>query len=148
MSPKRRQGRLRQASQFLVDALAGRLGVLMMTLSYASLAVVLLAYVSTQVYTSSLMEEVARRQDERRQMEERIGTMMGDYAGLVSRARVGTFCEVKLGMIEADATRMTRVRISPGDPAPSRTDESTLDHMEVSEMLGANLLGAPEVRRR
>lgn len=120
----------------------------MMTLSYASLAVVLLAYVSTQVYTSSLMEEVARRQDERRHMEERIGAMMGDYAGLVSRARVASFCENNLGMIEADATRMTRVRISPGDRVPSRSDESTLDHIEVSEMLGANLLGAPEVRRR
>ncbi|MCH7549506.1 MAG: hypothetical protein IH969_08250 [Candidatus Krumholzibacteriota bacterium] len=148
MSSRRKQSTLRRASQFLVDALAGRLGLLMMTLSYASLAVVLLAYVSTQVYTSSLMEDVASRQEERRRMEESIAVNMSDYAGLVSRARVSEFCEGKLGMVEGDMTRMTRVRIALDDHVPLRSSDAALDPSGLPEMLGANMVGASEVIRR
>jgi len=120
----------------------------MMALAYASFAVVLLAYVSTQVYTSSLMEDVAHREEQRRTIEENIGVMMSEYAGLVARARVARYCEQKLGMVEADATRMIRVRVPRGGDVPSRSEESTSDATRLPELLGANLVGVTEVIRR
>ncbi len=120
----------------------------MMALAYASFGVVLLAFVSTQVYTSSLMEDVARSGEQRRTIEENIGVMMSEYSGLVARARVARYCEQKLGMVEADATRMIRVRVPLGRDIPLRSQESTADAMHLPELLGASMVGVTEVIRR
>lgn len=120
----------------------------MMALSYASLAVVMLAYVSTQVYTSSLMEDVAGRQKDRRLMEEQVGTMMSDYAQLISRTRVSEFCEGTLGMVEGDVTRMMRVRVSLDEQSPMPSTDGSLDSPRSPETSGANMIGASGVIRQ
>ena len=103
--------RMRVAGQFVGDALSGRLGLFMMTAAYAVFGIMLLGYVSTQVYTNSLMEGVSAGEADRRQAQEEVGLLMRDYATLVSKERVTDFCESKLGMIEGDAARITRVRL-------------------------------------
>jgi hypothetical protein len=143
-----RASRLGATSQIVVDALTGRLGVVMMTLSYATVAFVLLAYVSTQVYTASLMEDVSRREEQRRLLEERIGLLMQEHAALVSRTRISRYCEDELGMVEADASRVTWIRVSGDDDAPLRAVDRSTRAIPTPELLGVNLVGGTEVMRR
>lgn len=131
--------RAKRAGQFVADALAGRLGVLLMTMSYALLAVVLLGYVSTHVYTSSLMEDVAARDRERRELKERIGRLTTQYASLSSRARISSYCEERLGMVEAGVTHVTRVRIEAGQSRRvSEFAESDPAGISVRDVLGSH----------
>lgn len=115
MKPSKPRSGWRVASGLVFDALSGRLGVCLMTLAYVTFAVVLLAYVSTQVYTSSLNEDITRRRSEERVVKERIGLLAADYARLASRARIVPYCKDRLGMVEADTESMRRVRIDGGD---------------------------------
>jgi cell division protein FtsL len=146
MSAKRLE-RVRRASQFVLDTLSGRLGVLMMTLSYASFAVVLLAYVSTQVYTDSLMEDITGCKREERELKERIGRLTAQYAALSARARVSAYCEDKLGMIEADVTQIVRVVID-GDDEFSSAEDFTSEPVWIPDVLGSEIGDLTEVMQR
>ena len=153
------RNRLLVVGQFLLDALAGKLGAPMMVLGYATFAVLLLAYVSTQVYTSSLMEDVAARKRDEVLVRERIGVLTARYATMTSKSRVSRHCEEDLGLIGATQDDVVRVAVegrAPGDVAPSAERvagalhdlESTLDGNEtVRELLvrrrGGGRLWAP-----
>jgi hypothetical protein len=139
--------RLRRVGQFALDALTGRLGVFMMTLSYAVFAVVLLGYVSTQVYTNSLMEDIGARRREQAKLRERIGHLTAKYASLASRARVADYCEEKLSMVEADTTQMVRVSVEDGHIITGRR-EFIQEPVRVTDMLGSELGDLTEVIRR
>jgi len=115
MKPVKPRSGWRIATGLIFDALSGRLGVSLMALAYASFAVVLLAYVSTQVYTSSLNEQISRRRSLERSVEEQMGLLTAEYTRLASRARIAPFCEDKLGMVEADKESMHRLRINGDD---------------------------------
>ena len=140
--------RMRVAGQFVGDALSGRLGLFMMTLAYAALGVMLLGYVSTQVYTNSLMEGVSAGEADRRRAQERVGLLMRDYATLVSKQRVSDYCESQLGMIEGDDARITRVRLRGGNDlfGPSRPERPA--PVVMPEVLGSNIVGITEAMRR
>ena len=139
---------LRVAGQFVLDALTGRLGLFMMTLAYASFAVVLLAYVSTQVYTNSLMEDISIREVERRRAQERVGLLMRDYAGLVSRARVSAICEDRLGMVQGDGANVTRVRVKRSASWLDSFTPADESGVHMPEVLGSNIVGITEAMRR
>jgi cell division protein FtsL len=139
--------RLRRATQFVLDALSGRLGVLMMTLSYASFAVVLLAYVSTQVYTDSLLEDINGNRREELELKERIGRLTASYASLSSRARVSAYCEERLGMVEADVTEVIRVAVD-GSQEFSSAEDFTSDPVHIPDVLGSEIGDLTEVMRR
>lgn len=140
--------RMRVAGQFVGDALSGRLGLFMMTLAYAALGVTLLGYVSTQVYTNSLMEGVSAGEADLRRAQERVGLLMRDYATLVSKQRVSDYCESQLGMIEGDAARITRVRLRGDNDlfGPSRQERPA--PVVMPEVLGSNIVGMTEAMRR
>lgn len=140
--------RIRLAGHFVGDALSGRLGLFMMTFAYAVLGVVLLGYVSTQVYTNSLMERVSAAEVERRRAEEQMGLLMKDYAALVSRQRVAAYCEERLGMIEGDAARITRVRLRGDDDLFGPPAEAPSVPVDMPEVLGSNIVGITEAMRR
>ena len=141
--------RFRRLLTLVADALAGRMGMPMMLLSYASFAVLLLAYVSTQVYTSSLMEDISELQREERLCKEHIGLLMGDYAALASRSRIARYCENELGMVQADTHNMKRVAVEQrrGNEG-ARPQEFDQLPVQISNVLGADLSGITEVIRQ
>jgi len=144
MSPRARH-RLRQGWDFVVDALSGRMGVLMMTLAYAVFAVVLLGYVSTQVYTNSLMEDISARKHEQRLAKERIARLTARYAALSSRARIGSYCEERLGMVQADAGNVVRLAVEGEGDAHGGVLRFT---EEPADLLGSDIGGLSEVIQR
>jgi hypothetical protein len=141
-----RGNRVRMVGQFWLDALAGRLGAPMMVLGYLTFAVLLLAYVSTQVYTSSLMEDVAARKREETQMRERIGVLTARYATMTSKSRVSRHCEEDLGLIGATQNDIVRVAVDGRD----LQDDDRLNEppLRVNEVLGADVSGLSQVMRR
>jgi len=135
----------KRSARFVADALTGRLGVGIMVLSYSTCAVVLLVYVSSQVYTYSLMEDVAARGRTERDLKENTGLLTERYANLSSIERISRICETKLGMVPAKTGQLVRVSIDAewaprrreiefGDDAggvPGMTDRQTDEVTEV-----------------
>jgi len=101
----------RRIIRFVADALTGRLGVIAMVVGYSACAFMLLAYVSTKVYTYSLMEDISACERKQRVLKEKVGLLTKRYAELSSMDRVTEICEGKLGMMPADAGRLLRVSI-------------------------------------
>jgi len=122
--------------------------MVMMILAYAGLAVVLLAYVSTQVYTSSLMEDVDERVRDRQQITEEIGLLTIQYTSLVSRSRISRLCEQRLGMVQADATAMERIAIDSRRARFFEPSDFSERPLRMPEVLGANIGGISEAMRR
>lgn len=131
--------------QFFLDALAGRLGAPMMVMGYVTFAVLLLAYVSTQVYTSSLMENVAARKREELVLRERIGVLTARYATMTSKSRVSRHCEEDLGLV--GATQDDVVRVAVDSPA-LRADSAPEDPVRVDDVLGTDVSELSQVMRR
>jgi hypothetical protein len=141
----KRKHRVLVVGQFFLDALAGRLGAPMMVMGYITFAVLLLAYVSTQVYTSSLMENVAARKREELVLRERIGVLTARYATMTSKSRVSRHCEEDLGLI--GATQDDVVRVAVDGPA-LRADSAPEDPVRVDDVLGADVSELSQVMRR
>ena len=123
------------AGRFLLDALSGKLGVPMMVMAYVTFSVFLLAYVSTQVYTNSLMESIAERKRTRQALEERIGVLTARYATMTSKSRVSRQCEETMGMISASMDDVVRVAVDEG-ALPSAPEEP---RVRVNEVLGSEI---------
>ena len=119
-----------------------------MMLAYASFAVVLLAYVSTQVYTSSLMEDIAELKRTRRDSKEEIGLLMAEYMSLSSKRRIANYCEKKLGMVPAGSERMHRVSVNARNWIFAEPQEFTNGSIRIPSVMGQNLSGITEVIRR
>jgi hypothetical protein len=100
--------------RFVADALTGRLGITVMVMGYSICAFVLLAYVSTKVYTYSLMEDISACERRQKNMKEKVGLLTEKYAELSAMGRITRICETKLGMEPADTGRMLRVSIDAG----------------------------------
>jgi hypothetical protein len=113
------------AGQLFFEALGGKLGVPMMVLGYLCFALVLLAYVSTQVYTHSLMEGVAARKRSEMALRERVGVLTARYATMTSKSRVSAACEKDLGLVESTTRDVVRVAFCGAEPA-ARTDAGTV----------------------
>ena len=139
----KRKHRMVVAGQFLLDALAGKLGAPMMVMGYITFAVLLLAYVSTQVYTSSLMEDVAARKREELAMREKIGVLTARYATMTSKSRVSRHCEESLGLV--GATQDDVVRVAIDGPARAQDEPNSL---RVTDVLGADVSQLSQVMRR
>lgn len=137
---------LRRILQFFWDALTGRLGTVMMVGSYGLLAAVLLAYVSTQVYTESLLADIQQRRRGERELSERIGVLTADYARLVSRSRISAYCENELGMVQADPQTMARIWVDSGESVwrPLLAPE---DAVEIPSVLGSGMEQITEAMR-
>jgi hypothetical protein len=104
----------RRFIRIVADALTGRLGITAMVMGYSICAFVLLAYVSTKVYTYSLMEDISARERQQRLLTEKVGLLTKRYAELSAMDRITGICESKLGMLPAETGRMLRVSIDTG----------------------------------
>jgi hypothetical protein len=129
------------AGRFLLDALSGKLGVPMMVMAYVTFSVFLLAYVSTQVYTNSLMESIAERKRTRQALEERIGVLTAQYATVTSKSRVSRQCEGTMGMVSANMNDVVRVAVDEGT-LPSSPEEP---RVRVNEVLGSEIKDLTQV---
>jgi hypothetical protein len=141
----KRKHRVLVVGQFFLDALAGRLGAPMMVMGYVTFAVLLLAYVSTQVYTSSLMENVAARKRDELVLRERIGVLTARYATMTSKSRVSRHCEEDLGLVGATQNDVVRVAI---DGPVLRADSAPEDPVRVDDVLGDDVSELSQVMRR
>lgn len=139
----KRKHRMVVAGQFLLDALGGKLGAPMMVMGYVTFAVLLLAYVSTQVYTSSLMEDVAARKRDELALREKIGVLTARYATMTSKSRVSRHCEESLGLV--GATQNDVVRVAVDGPVRSQDEPRPL---RVTDVLGADVSQLSQVMRR
>jgi len=140
----RRRNALLLAGQILLDALGGKLGVPIMVAGYLVFAGLLLAYVSTQVYTNSLMEDVAARKREEVALRERIGVLTARYATMTSKSRVSAVCEEDLGLVESTTRDVVRVVVD-GVELPDETRDA---EVRVDEVLGSETNGLTQVMRQ
>jgi cell division protein FtsB len=93
----------RRFSQVMLSALTGQAKLSVTILVYSTIAMLLLTYVSAQIYAGVLAKEIAELKQARCEIKEEANKLTGDYVSLSSRSRVSKFCENKLGMIEAAA---------------------------------------------
>ena len=138
----------RRFSRIAADALTGRLGVAAMVLAYSACAVGLLVYVSSQVYTFSLMEDISNLEREQKVLKETVGLLTEEYASLSSMDRITRICEQKLGMKPADADGLIRVSVdTEWVPAGVRSDFDDAI-VDLPGMMGRDIDELTEVIRR
>ncbi|UCG51229.1 MAG: hypothetical protein JSW58_13685 [Candidatus Latescibacterota bacterium] len=90
-------------SQVMVSALTGQARVSVTIAVYSVIALLLLSYVSAQIYAGLLMQEIAELKQVRSDLNEDVNKLTSDYVSLSSRSRVSRYCEDRLGMVEAAA---------------------------------------------
>ncbi|MBI4721072.1 MAG: hypothetical protein HY770_07635 [Chitinivibrionia bacterium] len=73
--------------------------------------IVILAYVSTQIYSAKLLDAVLALKQEKVLLQETVNDLTGVQASLSSRAKVIGYCEEKLGMTKAPDEAVIRVAV-------------------------------------
>ncbi|HXS09849.1 MAG TPA: hypothetical protein VN852_07675 [Candidatus Krumholzibacteria bacterium] len=131
-------------TQLFFAALGGRLGIPMMVAGYLIVAGFLLAYVSAQVYTNSLMEQVSARKRQETVARERIGVLTARYATITSKSRVSRACEGSLGLVESTTADVVRVAIDGATLAEDPPGET----VHIDRVLGSDINGLTQVMRR
>jgi len=131
-------------TQLFFAALGGRLGIPMMVAGYLVVAGFLLAYVSAQVYTNSLMEQVSARRRQETVARERIGVLTARYATITSKSRVSRACEGSLGLVESTTADVVRVAIDGATLAEDPPGET----VHIDRVLGSDINGLTQVMRR
>lgn len=131
-------------AQVFFAALGGKLGVPMMLAGYLVVAGFLLAYVSAQVYTNSLMEQVQARKRQETVARERIGVLTARYATMTSKSRVARECEGQLGLVESTTADVVRIAID-GAPLPEDPPGETV---RIDRVLGSDISGLTQVMRQ
>jgi len=131
-------------TQLFFAALGGRLGIPMMVAGYLVVAGFLLAYVSAQVYTNSLMEQVSARKRQETVARERIGVLTARYATITSKSRVSRACEGSLGLVESTTADVVRVAID----GATLTEDPPGETVHIDRVLGSDINGLTQVMRR
>jgi len=130
--------------QVFFAALGGKLGVPMMVAGYLVVAGFLLAYVSAQVYTNSLMEQVSARKRRETVAREQIGVLTARYATMTSKSRVSRECEGRLGLVESTASDVVRVAIDGARLPEVPPGEA----VHIDRVLGSDISGLTQVMRK
>jgi hypothetical protein len=132
------------ATQLFFAALGGKLGVPMMVAGYLVVAGFLLAYVSAQVFTTSLMEQVSARKRQETVARERIGVLTARYATMTSKSRVSRACEGNLGLVESTTADVVRVTID----GASLHEDPPAEAVHIDRVLGSDINGLTQVLRQ
>jgi hypothetical protein len=129
-----RRKNLAIAAQIFFAALGGKLGAPMMVGGYAVIALVLLAYVSAQVYTNSLMEDVSAHKRHEVVAREKIGMLTARYATMTSKSRVSRECEEDLGLVESTTADVVRVVLDGAPDELSSAREPGVASADIREL--------------
>ena len=71
-------------------------------LVYTGIALLLLTYVSAQVYTTVLTQDIVELKRARHGRNETLNKLTSEYISRSSRAQVTEYCESRLGMVQAN----------------------------------------------
>ena len=102
----------RKLAHTVITALTGQAKLSVTLAVYSFLALVLLAYVSAQVYTSVLSLEISQLKTQRYRCKENLNRLTSEYVALSSGARVSKYCEDVLGMIKAGDESVERYGVA------------------------------------
>ena len=100
MSKSIKHGLYGRFANFIVYAVTGRSGVGVTVFVYSVVAVLLLAYVSVQIYAGVLRQEVAALEQRRLDSRDALNKLYSRYVSLSSRACISEYCRNKLGMVD------------------------------------------------
>jgi hypothetical protein len=99
----------------MISALTGQAKISVTIFVYTVIAVLLLAYVSAQVYADVLRQEIAVYKQERCDLREDLNMLTSDYVAHSSRSRVSRYCENKLGMVKAGGESLEILAVDRGE---------------------------------
>jgi hypothetical protein len=105
----------RNFSRLMISALTGQAKIGVTICVYTVVAVLLLAYVSAQVYADVLRQEIAVYKQEQCDLSEDLNMLMSDYVAHSSRNRVSRYCETKLGMVKAGGESLEILAVDGSD---------------------------------
>jgi cell division protein FtsL len=108
----------RKFSRLMVSALTGHSRVSVTIAVYSLVALLLLAYVSVQIYAGVLRQEIAFLEQQRAEAKETLNKLTGEFVSLSSRDRVVEYCEKKLGMVRLDGGSFQVLAVNEGAAAP------------------------------
>jgi len=133
---KKQPSKFRSVVDRIFSALMGQSRLSATLGVYVCIACMLLLYVSSQVYTGMLRQDIAEMKRRQSQQRETINALTSTYMGLSSRAAVAHYCEQQLGMVASDEGRMERFAV----------DEAIHDFVEPIEFT-ENYSAAPDAYR-
>ena len=110
----------RRVGQGIIAALTCHTKLFVTLFVYAVIALLLLAYVSANVMTGMLTQEITELKRTRHEHNETLNKLTGEYIAKSSRARVVKYCESVLGMVPAEDESFQRYAV--------RQNEAHLDH--------------------
>jgi hypothetical protein len=114
-----------------LTALAGQARTSVIIAVYFVVALLLLSYVSAQVYGGMLRQEIVALKKERCELKENLNKLTGDCVSLSSRGRVSSYCENKLGMVEAAGETVEVLAVEDGAYERVEPVELTTKHRAI-----------------
>lgn len=98
------------------STLSGNNGLGPLVVLCALAALILLAYVSTQVYTNSLLAQLTGMEKRRELWQEKVNRLSSLSIGLGSRSRVRSYCRGRLGMVDAEPGDLVFIAVEQKGP--------------------------------
>ena len=111
MKKKQSSDIYKKLAETFISALTGQTKLSVTLVVYSFLALMLLTYVSAQVYTSVLSQEISELKTQRYRCKENLSRLTGEYVALSSGTRVSQYCEDVLGMIKAGDKAVQRYAV-------------------------------------
>ena len=131
MRNKSRNNVYKRFSHVLLSALAGQAKLNVTIAVYFVIALMLLSYVSVQVYGGVLHQEIAGLKLTRCELKENLNRLTSDYVSLSSRSRVSRYCENKLGMVKAAGKNFEVLAVEDGEFELAEPVELTKKHRAI-----------------
>jgi hypothetical protein len=128
--------------RFVANVVSGNAGIPKTILFVSICAVLLLAYVISQIYSGMLLEGISDLQQKRVVFREKHNTLISDYVLLTSRERISDYCKNVLGMVEADGKSLRRVAVELDDLRYPDYGEFAEKGNLVPEIFGRTAKGA------
>lgn len=128
MSSYFRSNMYKKFIRLLVSVISGNASMRTLILVCGVSVLVILAYVSTQIYSARLLDTVFELKQQKVLLQETVNDLTGIQASMSSRSKVIGYCEQKLGMTKAadDAVIRVAVEESAGElPELARTPEDS-----------------------
>jgi hypothetical protein len=128
-------------NKFLASVIVGNAGVPTTIFVVSICALLMLTYVTAQIYSTVLSERISALESKQLIYREKIHTLTSRYTELASRERVAGYCENVLGMIEADSDSMRRIAIDRGYRGYPEFGEFAVKRSFVPEVVGQTMQG-------
>ena len=102
-------------TRFAITILSGHASMRSMILVCAGSALIILGYVSTQIYAAKTLDTVSDLKQRHTVLQDSVNQLMGDYASISSRSKVIEYCETKLHMVKAGDAAVIRIAVEEGE---------------------------------